>query len=369
MNASLVFDGSGDPIIPESMGVPNADQFRGTSLEKLGETASRICYQSYGCYPDGKPRGRSSAKLHEHILDVINLSVYEHCNFTVRFDTRDDRTAYGIFRSVANRKGIHVELTDSSIEVTVNFRAVLEWLRHSSPTNDDDYATTLWKVLYVYANELAPQIFNQYPGLRSTSGVRFTWLLGIASLKTEGLTADQAWITLYLYGSRGFTHEQVRHRFAMSQRSTRYVDEDGSPYITHPLVAKFLHQGPWIKRQIARGLIGLSTWADRTTYRYLVRVLEAFNRGNGLDKQTARKQARGASRGYLGNALASEMLFSAPVSGWQWILKQRASKFADAEIRTIYEPALAALKSSQYGHFFDDFNLVPSPDGMGCVLA
>src|SRR5262249_16955082 len=105
------------------------------------------------------------------------------------------------------------------------------------------------------------------------------------------------------------------------------------------------------------------------TYRLLVARLEAYLQGQGVVRLAARKQARGAARGYLGNALATELLFSAPVSGWKWILSQRANALADAEIRAVYEPALAAPKASRQGDRFDAFTLVPSPDGLGKVLA
>jgi thymidylate synthase ThyX len=115
--------------------------------------------------------------------------------------------------------------------------------------------------------------------------------------------------------------------------------------------------------------IAESIAADRRTYDTTVSALQSYLISKGLDKITARKQARGAARGYLGNALASEMLFSAPVSGWRWIISQRASRLADAEIRTIYCQVLNELKRSRYGYYFDDYDLVDSPDGMGQILS
>jgi hypothetical protein len=63
------------------------------------------------------------------------------------------------------------------------------------------------------------------------------------------------------------------------------------------------------------------------------------------------------------------MLFTTNVTGWKWILSQRKNKLADAEIREVYSPGLAALQSSGYGDRFAEFTLVPSPDGLGTVLA
>jgi thymidylate synthase ThyX len=332
MNASLVYDGTGEPEVPESMGTPAAGQLRGTPAEKLGELACRICYDSLG-------NGRSSAKLHEHILEVKNLSVYEHINFTTVF--RDTGRSTVLLVACLNRKGVWVEMRDDAVEITANLRAVLEWDRHTRGANAwVAVAAPLGQALREHASRIVPQIVKS-DGFSDIVADLFA----NSAPKTENLTADQAWITLYLYGSRGFTHEQVRHRFAMSQRSTRYVDEDGSPYVTHPLVVKYLAEADSSESCAMLDLIEASTAADRLTYRVLVDALRRFCRGPlGIaDPTAARKQARGAARGYLGNALASEMLFSAPASGWRWILEQRASRFADAEIRSVYGPALAAL--------------------------
>lgn len=375
MKASLVYDGNAIRI-PKSMGTPTLEQMRGTELDKLGELASRICYDSLGYDEQGKPRGRSSSKLHAHILQVINHSVYEHPNFTVQF-SHNVRDVRNLMVACSNRKGIWVEYLDGLIEITTNLRAILEWKRHESSANMLDVNTSKFvhSTLSAYGNILAPQIITLHPSGDSITEKDIAYakdfVAEYCTLKTKGLTKDQAWISLYLYGSRGFTHEQVRHRQAMSQRSTRYVDEDGSDYVLHPLVEKYLLDesvGISYRDALAK-CIDESTEADRVTYRVAVEVLEAYGLANGLDKQTARKQARGAARGHLGNALASEMIYSAPASGWQWILSQRLNPAADAEIRAVYEEGLPALKSSQYGHFFSHYETVPSPDGMGVVLA
>jgi thymidylate synthase ThyX len=364
MDAALVYDGGDGVRIPASMGTPCGDQMTGTPFERLSECASRICYDSLGYNYEGKRRGRSSDKLHEHILEVQNHSVLEHANFTVRSDASGE-SRRDLALACLNRKGVWVELPGvSGIEITANLRAVLEWERHTCSANWGGVATVsrmLRSALEATAHRLAPRVVTS-PGSVDLIGFH---------VKTDGLTADQAWVTLWLSMSRGATHEQVRHRFAMSQRSTRYVDEDGSPYVTHPLVTRFLgdESVPLATRGAALNRIDASVEADRETYRFLVSHLQGYLTAAGADRAAARKQARGASRGYLGNALASEMLFSAPVSGWRWILKQRKNKLADAELRAVYTPALEALRSSRYGHFFGDFATVPSPDGLGTVLA
>ncbi len=105
-------------------------------------------------------------------------------------------------------------------------------------------------------------------------------------------------------------------------------------------------------------------------------MLEAWLIGKGHKKTPARKQARGAARGFLGNALETELIFSASVKAWHDImLVQRASKFADAEIREVYAGAadntnhvIAALKQSRFADRFNDVDVVDSPDGIGNVM-
>ena len=345
--ASLVYDGH-RLLIPESMGQPSSKQLRGTVLENLGELASRICYDSLG-------NGRSSAALHQHILEVKNLSVYEHCNFTVT--VKDDSDILTQFTTACvNRKGVWVERVNSEIlEITANFRAVLEWERHFNSANRwGSQGHFLHAILHHHALVLAPEIFGHsvVPSVRHTS----TFLN--SSRKSQHFTADQAHISLYLFGSRGMSHEQVRHRFAMSQRSTRYVDESESPYIIHPLIEQSSLRDQTLK----------SMAEDKATYNNLVSLLQQYCMDRGMEGTAARKQARGAARGFLGNALATELIFTASANNWLWMLKQRCSVLADAEIRLMYNAVLPALQSSAFGSFFTHLRLVPSPDGIGQVL-
>ena len=363
MNARLVYDG-GTLIVPPELGTPAPNQLRGTDADNLAELASRVCYDSLGVDASGKPRGRSSEKLHEHIREVKHLSVYEHVTMTVVVPTHGfDLTA--MLLATRNRKGIWVEVYDSgdAVGLTVNMRAVLEWDRYSPSSPGKHYAAALGNLLRSTAHQHAPLVVPRdvaadvYP-----AGV---------FVKTDDLTDDQAHITLYLAFSRGASHEQVRHRYAVSQRSTRYVDESESPYIEHPLVTRFLADPSVSKHRKwdVEVRVAESVGADRESYDVVVDHLETYLAANGADKLTARKQARGAARGYLGNALGTEMLFSASVAGWQDMIRQRLSAFPDAEIRHVYALALDALKSSRYGDRFAGFTTVPSPDGIGVVLA
>jgi thymidylate synthase ThyX len=91
--------------------------------------------------------------------------------------------------------------------------------------------------------------------------------------------------------------------------------------------------------------------------------------GRSVDKGSARKQARGAARGYLGNALSTELIFSASVAQWKRMLRMRCSAHADGEIRAVFVEVLSELKKSRYASDFETFSLEPSPDGIGQCMA
>ncbi len=174
----------------------------------------------------------------------------------------------------------------------------------------------------------------------------------------------------------GNSHEQVRHGdwTAISQRSTRYVDESGSPWVRHPLLAKYIDTLDEQTEQDFVQVLDDTIEHCGKTYDEIVARLQPWCLENieGITKLGARKQGRGAARGFLGNALTTEMIFSASAAQWAWMIGQRASRFADAEIREIYsrekESVIEALWASRYGEAFANFEIKPSPDGIGTVV-
>lgn len=359
--AKLVWDGGDEVLIPSEMGTPASNQMKGTAIERLSEVSCRVCYDSLG-------KGRSSEELHKHILEVKHLSVYGHGAVTVKFNCNVDYTGY------LNRPGVWVEryeLIDAH-RVTLNARALLDWDYWTSfYKNRDQRISADWlkRVLMVHVGKLCPQILHpkkEHP--------EFLERISEITHLTEPEVDEEKWISLFLSGSRGFSHEQVRHGFrtGISQRSTRYVDEDGSPWLDHPLVQEFLASTDAIPEDPdnrIRGafscLIEDTKAMARRTYGHTVDVVQKWLLRRGVDKFTARKQARGAARGYLGNALVTELVFSASVEQWKRILRQRCTAPADAEIRAVIATALPELKASRYGDSFSNFSLVPAGDGMG----
>jgi len=176
----------------------------------------------------------------------------------------------------------------------------------------------------------------------------------------HGSVLEHAALSFRISGiSRGCSHELVRHRAgcAISQRSTRYVDESESEWAWHPLLER------------VENLDRLEDISDYVGDFYLkfVEDVEKALRANGADNQTARKQARGAARGVLGNALSTSMIWTANVRALRNVLEQRASQFADAEIRLLanrlYEAALPYIPE-----YLADYEKGVCPDGIGYSL-
>ena len=63
----------------------------------------------------------------------------------------------------------------------------------------------------------------------------------------------EKWLSLYIYGSRGLTHELVRHGdfTSISQRSTRFVNESKSPWTLHPLIQMYTREASKVEQMIA----------------------------------------------------------------------------------------------------------------------
>lgn len=180
----------------------------------------------------------------------------------------------------------------------------------------------------------------------------------------HGSVLEHAQYTFLISGvSRGLTHELVRHRVgvAISQRSTRYVDEADSPWVDHPLVETYLEAADDTELEET---IKAAKEAGRKAYRETVKALEIWLNAQDVDKATARKQARGAARGYLGNALETELVWSANIRTLLHVIRERGSIHADAEIRRL-AVKLAEIMKSELPAYFGHVDLEFSEDGLG----
>lgn len=183
----------------------------------------------------------------------------------------------------------------------------------------------------------------------------------------HGSVLEHAFFNFFLTRvSRGLTHELVRHRvgLAISQRSTRYVDEDQTEWMLHPLFRDYIEcTGDASLFDEWEGSIHIA----RDVYRNMTSKLERFALDRGVDKLTARKQARGAARGILGNALMTEMVWSANVRMLRTVIDQRANPAADAEIRELGIGLLRIMRE-ELPAYFSDYTIAESDDGIGEVV-
>lgn len=127
--------------------------------------------------------------------------------------------------------------------------------------------------------------------------------------------------------SRSLTHELVRHRhLSFSQVSQRYVDESEGDVILHPAMTGF---------DFGNTMVDVNAEA-RAKYSFLVAELTA----KGIDRKTA----RGAARGVLPNATATEIIVTGNHGAWREVLRKRLAPGADAEIRELAGLLLGELK-------------------------
>lgn len=384
ISASLVWDGGDEVRIPKKMAAPRGDQMQGTAAERLSELSGRTCYDSLG---KGRPSFTSEVVTgadphtgeqilqevqgyHDHILEVGHGSVLEHFNFTVEITPSDEPPGkwpqpYHLAFQMLNRPGCFTWMPIAEVlRITINLRSVLEFDNFTHEFGGNS-ARNLGAMLRTAAHQLAPNIIK-------TTGEFIDECKTCEARIVDPVNDNEKWVSLFVSGSRGFSHELVRHGdfTGISQRSTRFVDEGESPWVVHPLEEAYLESGIYGGNDYVVLTEGQNTvkYHSRKQYSEVVAHLESWLTARGIDKTSARKQARGAARGYLGNALYTELIFSASIAQWKRIMRQRASRFADAEIREMAVKAFGALKNSRYGDSFAGWSVTPSPDGIGFVV-
>lgn len=296
--------------VPKQMGHPKEGQLQGTPLELLAEVAGRVCYDSLGT-------GRSSADWHKHVKEVGHLSVYEHCTFVVEFNRWKPEWT----EELLNRPSLWAHRMRGKMRLVLNLRHALEW-----------GTTPLGAEIGLHAHRLAPQVCLNPGGDTGASRV------------VKPAHINEVWISAWVDGSRGWSHEQVRHGdwTAISQRSTRYVDESTSPILDHPLLREYLDEHDFEFEEHLDGVKGQC----QSAYDQIVGKLEPWLVKKGESKDFARKQARGAARLMLPMGLETQMIFSASLAQWNHIFRMRCNRFADGEIAVIMKDVQNNIKGA-----------------------
>jgi thymidylate synthase ThyX len=334
------------------------------------------CYDSLG-----SKRSRKSSDYFAHIMKVRHLSISEHYHATLLVEATDTGLIDDLAYLMLNRPWVWVTpLSETSARLTMDCRVAMEFDKWSAiladlmpdyPINEASHLGTLIRDCW---HDLTPSLVKRpHPASVTVAAEQ----LNIGSVDVvEPETDAEKWITLYLYGSRGFTHELVRHGdfTGISQRSTRYCDESMGFWTIHPLIQQYIQEADPTTALIHDAENSAFIDQARHIYKTWVKRLIPFVKGrmdpsDPYAKSTARKQARGAARGFLGNALETEIIFSASVMQWRHIFRMRAAGAADGEARYAACRALEACKKSRYADRFQDMTLVEADDGTGHMLA
>lgn len=341
--SDIVWDGK-TLTVPPGLGVPGSHQLLGSDLDNLVELSGRACYDSLGA-----EKSRNSQDYHQHIIDVNHGSVQEHATVTAKVCGLTEASYLDLLETLLNRPGVYYDIDNQTI--TANLRAIREWNCHGK-----EVRIAIGTQLKNLAKSVAPLVMSDWEERYSTWDIKLV----------PADTVNSVWLSYYIHNvSRGLTHELVRHKYqtAVSQRSTRYVDESHSELIEHPLIGLFKEKYGYGDRRFEAE----TEQNARLAYQQTVVTLEPFLIASGVDKFTARKQARGAARGYLGNALSTELIFSASLAQWIRMLKQRATQHADAEIRLLFNEIYLDLKDRYPGQF-NGCTTIDCPDGIGFEL-
>jgi thymidylate synthase (FAD) len=171
--------------------------------------------------------------------------------------------------------------------------------------------------------------------------------------------------------SRNLGLELIRHHVgtAVSQRSTRYCDESGSLTVLHPLTKQVLFSSELFDEEVVdvsrlKKLIEEADATARRAYDLGVELFQSYGAARGMNKFTARKQARGAMARHLPNGLETEIIWTMNVRAARNVIEQRANPAADAEIRQLGMGFFEIL-SVDSPALFGDYTPVPSEDGLG----
>lgn len=169
-------------------------------------------------------------------------------------------------------------------------------------------------------------------------------------LQRHGSVLEHINISVFIWGiSRACSMELNRHRhLAISQRSTRYVDESNSSIILSDHLLRAYNNDPeslLVTDYIATCKRSLATYQN--TYQRLLQ-----ENPNGLENTALRKWARSIARGVLPNCIETRGTYTGNIRAWRWIILSRSSPHADTEIQELAARLLSTFRSTPDVEFF-----------------
>jgi thymidylate synthase (FAD) len=158
----------------------------------------------------------------------------------------------------------------------------------------------------------------------------------------HGSVLEHASATFFITGvSRAFTHEMIRHRhLSFSELSQRYVNIKDCDMVYPPAI----REGGPLEEYVCDAMD-----AADTAYGRLVSALE--------EKGLPRKQAREAARCVMPNCTETRIVVTGNFRAWRGVLDQRATKWADAEMREV-SVAIGRILKERFPAVFGDYQEV-----------
>jgi len=239
-------------------------------------------------------------------------------------------------------------LDDGSDRVYDNRWQMGEYVSHNHATKftaipgSDHYEMTFEGERVEYADELAEiagrLCYKSWSRPNPATGTNQGYLSNIIS-QAHFSVLEHGSATFWISGvSRSLTHELVRHRhLSFSQVSQRYVDESEGEYVIHPAIrAHDKMDSPFVPEGVIAASMGEHNDVSRGSYQRIVEYL--------VEQGVDRKTARGAARGVLPNATATELIVTGNHRTWREVLSKRLAPGADAEIQALAAALLVELR-------------------------
>ena len=174
----------------------------------------------------------------------------------------------------------------------------------------------------------------------------------------HGSVLEHATASLFIEGiTRGLSLELNRHRhFSISQRSTRYVEEDDGAIVLDPYYAGLYEREDLTEAETA--LLDEHLWTQTKSidaYKAQVEKLMTMNPYK-LEGFHLRKWARGKARNVLPHGLETRGTWTGNYRTWRHFIALRSHEAAEDEIRVLAGMVLCALQPLA-PVYFEDFQL------------
>lgn len=176
---------------------------------------------------------------------------------------------------------------------------------------------------------------------------------------------EHANFSFLIYGvPRSFTHELVRHRAgaAFSQVSQRYVDGSTLRFVERPASAA----DPELHKMFLDWIDLSSVQYEKRAARLLALQQSGFAGLIGEKKRDLRKKINQDARACLPNEAEAPIFVTLNVRALRHVIEMRADSPADIEIRAV-AMTLYSMALSQAPLLFNDYTVVPQPDGFPAV--